>query len=147
MTTELTFFVEGDPVAQPRVKAARRGNFIHIYTPPTADAWKKLVGLRAKEAVKLSKWKHDGSPLGLRLLFWMPRPKSHFRTGKFWSILRDDAPKQHTSKPDIDNLQKAVMDAMTDAGIYSDDCLIFQTEALKAWAGDGFKAGCHITLK
>jgi Holliday junction resolvase RusA-like endonuclease len=31
----------------------------------------------------------------------------------------------HTSKPDSDNLMKAVMDAMTTAGVWKDDALVY----------------------
>jgi Holliday junction resolvase RusA-like endonuclease len=62
----------------------------------------------------------------LRLIFYMPRPKNHYRTGKFSELLKDSAPSFHTKKPDVDNLSKAVLDAMTDAGILSDDSIVVQ---------------------
>jgi len=62
----------------------------------------------------------------LRLIFYMPRPKNHYRTGKFSELLKDSTPSFHTKKPDVDNLSKAVLDAMTDAGILSDDSIVVQ---------------------
>ena len=69
---------------------------------------------------------HFDKAICLRLIFYMPRPKSHYRTGKFSHILKDSAPSFHTKKPDVDNLSKAVLDAMTDAGILSDDSIVVQ---------------------
>ncbi len=42
---------------------------------------------------------------------------------------------QHAKKPDIDNLVKAVMDAMTFAGVWRDDSLVWNVHATKIYAG------------
>lgn len=51
-------------------------------------------------------------PLKVTLLFYFQRPKSHFGTGKNKDILKENAPNNHTSRPDIDNLVKFVLDAL-----------------------------------
>jgi Holliday junction resolvase RusA-like endonuclease len=51
----------------------------------------------------------------------------------------------HTKKPDADNLLKAVMDALTDAGIWQDDALVFRTEAAKWYASD--ETGARIVIE
>lgn len=60
-------------------------------------------------------------PVYLDVIFMMPRPKSHFRTGKHSNELRPDAPFWHTLKPDRTKLLRALEDALTDAGIWRDD--------------------------
>ena len=40
-------------------------------------------------------------------------------------------------KPDVDNYAKAVMDAMTDAGVWDDDAQVAQLTATKRWGGIG----------
>jgi hypothetical protein len=45
------FFVTGLPKAQPRVKACIRGAHAGVYTPATADAWKKLIILMGEHFV------------------------------------------------------------------------------------------------
>lgn len=51
--------------------------------------------------------------LHVTITFGFPRPKSHFRTRNGRTAgLKDSAPYWHTKKPDIDNLAKAVLDAM-----------------------------------
>ncbi len=98
------FFAEGEPKGQPRVKAARRGKFVRIYTPSVADAWKAAVAsasLVARPSALLT------GPLLVRLVFWMPRPRA-LQARKY----AGEKARPHTSKPDIDNLAKAVLDAM-----------------------------------
>ena len=46
------------------------------------------------------------------ITFQFPWPKKWYRTGKYSGQLKDNAPIEHTIKPDIDNLLKFVMDAM-----------------------------------
>jgi Holliday junction resolvase RusA-like endonuclease len=65
----------------------------------------------------------------------MPRPKSMKKTA---------ATTPHTKKPDIDNLLKAVMDALTDIKIWRDDSFVCLTHSSKWYAGG--RSGAHITI-
>lgn len=128
------FFVPGTPVAQPRVKATRRGKFVHIYTPNDADEWKACVR-------KVSAQYKPGSiltgPVYVRLLFAMPRPKSlSTRTYK------DEIHRPHIFKPDVDNLTKAVLDAMSEW--WTDDCLVAMVQASKWYARVGGATGVEV---
>lgn len=104
----------GIPKAQPRAKACIRGKRAGVYDPGTADDWKSIVRAAAKEV-----W--SGAPLvgpvRVHLWFFLPRPKSHF--GK--KGLKDSAPKFVATKPDLDNLEKSVLDALTNVGMWRDD--------------------------
>jgi len=60
----------------------------------------------------------------LFVIFTMPRPKKHYRTGKFAHILKPNAPENHITRPDIDNLLKFVMDCLVDAEVIKDDCQV-----------------------
>ena len=95
-------------------------------------AWKAFVHSCAKQAMKAKGLKvidaaadglKDLTPLRLIARFYKKRPDAHFRTGKFASLLRDDAPLKPTGKPDVGKLTRAVEDAMTGA-IYKDDAQI-----------------------
>lgn len=137
MSDILHFWVSGIPKAQPRVKAFRRGNHAGVYDPGTADGWKLLVtdGVnRHWNRVQFS------GPLRLVLAFVMPRPKSHFnRHGE----VKSSAPSWHESKPDADNLAKAVMDAITQMQVWRDDSQVVQLEVGK---GYGTRSGCFVVL-
>jgi Holliday junction resolvase RusA-like endonuclease len=119
MSQSFSFFVPGIPKAQPRPRAFARkmgnGKFAaRVYEAGTAENWKSCIAIAAR------RYYPDRSsltgPLMLDIEFAMPRPKSHFRSGKRSNELRDDAPRWHSAKPDCDNLAKAVMDALTQLG-------------------------------
>ena len=135
----VSFRVNGIPKAQPRMKAYNKGRHAGVYDPGTANDWKSLVQIKAYEN-KLKKTLTG--PLRLSLCFWMPRPKAHYRTGKYSEYLKDNAPMWHSSKPDCDNLKKAVMDAITATGcIWHDDCQVANSITTK------FYTSTHGSMK
>jgi Holliday junction resolvase RusA-like endonuclease len=54
--------------------------------------------------------------------------------------------KPHTVKPDIDNLVKLVLDAMTKAGFWKDDSQVVILKAEKRWAGNE-ECGISVEVK
>lgn len=40
----------------------------------------------------------------------------------------------HLCRPDIDNLLKSTLDAIVDAGILKDDCIVYKTSMTKRYA-------------
>ncbi len=99
-----------------------------MYSPKSE--WEKVVDEYLGKSTELI-----ATPLRVDMTFYMPRPKKHYRTGKYSHILRDDAPKMwHTNKPDRDNLEKAVLDCMTKSGLIKDDCLVCTGNIQKKWA-------------
>ena len=121
MRPPLEFFCAGLPKAQPRAKARACGKFAQVYNPKTADDWKMIVRNEAQKAWQKSAvgsqtpW---SGPLRVDLMFMFTRPKSHYRAN---GELKPNAPFWHTTKPDRDNSDKAVLDALTQLGIWHDD--------------------------
>ena len=119
--------VHGEPKGQPRPRAfARRmgdGKFVaRVFESGTAEGWKSLI---AAEAAKHRPAEPISGPVFVDAYFVFPRPKSHYRAGKHAHELRADAPAWHTSKPDRDNLDKALLDALTQlGGFWRDDCQV-----------------------
>ena len=137
-----TFFIAGQPKPQARPRFARRGKFVTTYSETTD--WKKTCIKNMRE-IFACVGKYENA-IRVDLDFYFQRPKSHYRTGKFSHLLRDDAPKYHIKKPDKDNLEKAVTDAMTDAGLIKDDCIIVGGETWKSYACEGDEEGCSISI-
>ena len=122
----ISFTVYGSPIAQPRqrhtplMKAGKPvigwgGRPVVVnYTPKTAPAnqWKtdiKNGALLARKGAAL--WE---GPVRMNLIFYLPRPKSLCRKKD------PDGPVYHAGVKDIDNLYKAVADALEKI-IYRDD--------------------------
>jgi len=140
----IEFFVQGEPKAQPRPKAFARkfGDkwMARAYDPGTAEHWKSLIALAAKPhmpATPLS------GAVALELFFLFRRPQSHFR-GKA-KQLRHDAPNFHASKPDCDNLAKAVCDALTTLGAWEDDKQISKLNVTKKYGSESIQ-GVNIRI-
>lgn len=130
-----TAFVHGEPKAQPRPKAFARNGRAGIYDPGTAEGWKGAIAA----ALRSHAGKLNPDALRVDLTFFFPRPKSHFGTGKNASKLKPSAPVWHLKKPDVDNLEKAVFDALSEKsgiGLWKDDTQIIDSRSKKRWADD-----------
>ena len=69
----------------------------------------------------------------------MPRPKYHYRTGKYKNQLKEQYVDvgYHCVKPDIDNLIKFVMDSLSGInGFFLDDNQIVSIYAEKIYSDD-----------
>jgi Holliday junction resolvase RusA-like endonuclease len=75
------------------------------------------------------------------IYFGMLRPKAHYRSG---GRLREESPKWHTAKPDVDNLAKAVLDALVDAQLFHDDAQVVRLMVTKRYT-DSMDTGEPIT--
>jgi len=110
----------GAPKAQGRPRARNAGKFIQIYDDPkSAKAKQNLIAVVQEQAPE----KLLDCPLRVDLYFYMPRPKSHYGTGKNAGKLKSSAPINHTKRPDIDNMRKLFMDALTNV-FWVDDSLV-----------------------
>lgn len=137
-------FIEGMPKPQPRVKAFNRGGKAGVYTPDTPALRQWRYNLIA--GLQRHKDKNIGGAFEVKLTFYMPRPKSHFRSGKYKHLLNNSAPKYHTSKPDIDNLVKLVLDELGKMRYWKDDAAVVSLKATKEYA-DIIGTGCRIETK
>ena len=119
--TSHSFSVYTTPKGQPRVKAASFGGHARVYTPTTAAAFKADIAMAARDAVPaiITPWREAWS---IGIVFYMPRPKRLCRK----SDPRGAIPC--VSKPDLDNLLKAALDALVSAGIVDDDRTLFMID-------------------
>lgn len=81
-------------------------------------------------------------PLALTVVFHVPRPKGHYRTGRYEGEIRSSAPDWPTVKPDMTKLLRAVEDACTGI-VWRDDAQIVQQTATKRY---GAPARCEVTV-
>lgn len=146
MRPSIEFFVPGEPKGQPRPRAFARkfGNKwqARVYDAKTAEGWKGQIAISWKQRMP-DAFEPFVGPVALSIIFQLPRPQYHY--GK--RGLKEDAPKYCMKKPDADNFAKAVMDAMTQLGVFVDDSQVCDLRAVKKFVRDGEIAGAHISVK
>lgn len=136
---KIEFRVNGLPKGQPRVRACRRGNHAGTFDPGTADDWKSLIAIEGKKHVQE---KPIEGPVVMSVTFYFLRPKNHYGSrGQF----KTWAPRYHVGRPDLDNAAKAVMDILTQIGMWKEDSQVAILHGIKLYA-DNF-TGAEICIE
>lgn len=138
---QISFFARGLPKGQPRPRAFVFKGRARVYDAGTAEGWKSCVAEAARPFIGCA----VNEPVSISCVFMLPRPKSHYGTGKNAGVLRPDAPGYHTGKPDLDNYEKAVWDTLVIIGLLHDDSLIVQNSSAKVYAS-GNRTGALIEI-
>lgn len=121
-----TITVHADPV--PWARARQQGR--RFFTDPRVAGAKSMIRFLAKNAaVKMAP---RGTPVALTCTFTFTHPPS----SKNWN---------HVVKPDLDNLVKLVMDALTGVA-WEDDVQVTTLIARKYYAETGCEPSTHIEV-
>jgi Holliday junction resolvase RusA-like endonuclease len=75
-------------------------------------------------------------PLRIEVTFAFPRPKGHYRTGRYAGELRDSSPVFCSTRPDLDKLLRALGDAITGI-VVVDDAQVVAVDATKVYGSPG----------
>jgi Holliday junction resolvase RusA-like endonuclease len=121
----MKIFIPGEPIAQPRVKVSTKNGFARAYT-------ERDHPIHAyKQAIRLAYVNAGGEvlegPVSIRIACWFERPKSHSKKRR-----QDREPK--TTKPDLDNVGKAILDALNEIA-YNDDGQVYRLTVEKWYVG------------
>ncbi len=139
----ITFFAAGSPKGQPRPRAFARkfGETwqARVYDAKTAEGWKSCVAAAWLQN-KPAGFKPFDGPVAVKFTFFIQRPKSHFLK----SGLRPSAPIFCEAKPDADNYAKAVMDALSQIGVWRDDAQVCELFVIKRYTNH--LTGAQISL-
>jgi Holliday junction resolvase RusA-like endonuclease len=127
-----SIFIDIDPIPCPRPRIVVRGRFPTAYYPKPYTEWKERAQDLIETALdaEVTATYYD-VPLRLRIENVCVRPKTT---------------KLAHPKPDVDNYAKSVMDALTKAGAWGDDCQVIELLVTKRWAV-GEPAGIHIHIQ
>lgn len=124
----IIFEVAGKPVPKSRARVVTKGKRRFAYTPKKSREWETHV---KEEAGKYFERPFDW-PVAVDMIFYMPRPKS--RRLDFWV----------PTTPDLDNLEKSVMDALNGVA-YTDDRLVVVKHSSKRYVQNG-EPRVHVTV-
>ena len=103
MSHRIEFFVDTRPIAKQSFRMGKRGG----YQPKRVTDFKKYAQVLALAASKQSGWTKTDKPLKLDLTFYFKCPKSASKADK-------GAIRWHTKRPDLDNIEKSITDALCD---------------------------------
>ena len=126
MTNEICFFAAGRPAAQGSKRHVGGGRLIE--SSRQVGPWREIVRQAAVEAMA-GRPPIEG-PVYLVQVFALPRPKSHYGTGRNSGRVKRGAPSRPPVRPDLDKLARAVGDALTGV-CYHDDAQIVNLRAAK----------------
>lgn len=123
--TAFTFSVRGTP--RPKARARHIGNRVITTTRKTEKVWRAAVkrSLVAAIANRGDPTPLFAGPVRVSMVFTFEPPDSA-RLGQ-----------PHTQKPDKDNLEKLVLDAMEKAGVFRNDSQVAQGPVEKWWGERG----------
>lgn len=106
--------------------------------------WKGDVKQAAAAVVQAGQPLLQG-PLRLSLVFFMPRPASHYGSGKNASVVKASSPRHPDKKPDVLKLARCVEDALTGV-LWVDDAQITSENLVKRYCEFGQQPGCQVIL-
>lgn len=123
----IRFIVPGIPQGKGRPRITSRGGSPRAYTPQKTVAYEGLIALAAQEAA--SGAKPLSGPVAVDIVAWFPIPAS-------WSKKRQAEAYHHTSKPDADNIVKAVGDGLNGV-LWNDDSQVALCSIVKRYGIPG----------
>jgi len=132
LSTELYFDVLGEPIGQPRHRVSTIGGRARTYLPKSHPVHGYKAAIRAAFTAKAGKWETITGPVHLAVYLQFEMPKSWSRKKREELI-----EQKHVGKPDLDNVLKAVCDALTDCGAWQDDRQVASIFIAKRWSERG----------
>lgn len=124
----ITFTIPGQPVGKGRPRVGKVGGFSRLYTPEKTVSYESLVGYSAAQAMA-------GRPLvdgavSVRLHIAVQIPASWSKAKQQRALAGQEFP---TTKPDIDNVEKAVFDGMNGV-VWKDDVQVVEVAKSKRYS-------------
>ncbi len=124
----IAFEIPGPPIGKGRPRAFRMGNSVRMHTPEKTASYESLVKLAARQAMRDAA--PAAFPVALSLIVLHPIPKS-------WSKRKQEAAlagtERPTTKPDADNVAKAIADACNGV-VWVDDAQVVELSVSKRYS-------------
>jgi Holliday junction resolvase RusA-like endonuclease len=134
MMEPITVVIPGEPQGKARARFGKSG----VYTPAKTVAYEDAIGMLAKASMRGKEQLSGPLHVDMRAVVKIPRS---------WSVRKQQAALlgeiRPTSKPDIDNILKAIADGMNGI-VYRDDAAIVSANVSKVYGHQCFVA---VTIK
>lgn len=127
---EFTVLGEAKPAGSKRAFPLKTGKIVVTDTSGKAGKdWRRSVAEAASEVAPSELLR---GPLSVQMIFYRPRPKGHYGTGKNSGQVKQNAPDWPTTRPDVLKLARAAEDACTGV-LWADDSQIVLEFLQKAY--------------
>lgn len=150
---QLRFTVVGTPAPQGSKKGfynKHTGRVNVVEDSKRVKPWREAVKFAAlEERRRPGRPAHQTwtGPVQVLIRFILPRPKGHFGTGRNAGIVKASAPAFPATRPDLDKLERATLDALKEAQVYKDDGLVVTLMTAKTYpAQPDEEPGAVITV-
>ena len=120
---EVHFIIPGRPVGKGRPRFTRNG---HCWTPDKTVSYERDIKLSYWSTYGHRKYEADKA-LAVEIILYYPRPKN---MAKYKRLMAQKGVLRPTVKPDVDNVIKAILDALNGVA-FDDDRQIVQIECEK----------------
>lgn len=127
----IRFFVPGIPAPKGSTRAffvKALGRAVITNANAKTKPWEQAVRAEALNAV--DPHYPTTQPIAVHATFYFSRPKGHYRTN---GEVKPGAPGRHVTKPDLDKLERALLDAMTGI-VFVDDSQVCELSSDKRFA-------------
>ena len=129
MSAAIYFVVPGQPVGKGRPRASSRGGFVRMYTDAKTLSYEAAIAHQASFA--MSVWSVFDTAISLRVVAFYAIPSSWSKRKQLQALNGEVIP----GKPDLDNVAKAVLDALNGV-VYQDDKQVIKLVAEKRYSYD-----------
>lgn len=111
MTSDFELWIPGEAVAQGRPRATVRAGHASVYKPTKSRDYENLIALAAQQQIEKTGFVRFEGAVVVEIVVYRRRPKS----------MPESRFPYPTTRPDLDNYEKAVLDGLTRGGVWRDD--------------------------
>lgn len=133
----VSFTIPGNPQGKGRPRFSTRGGFVRAYTPQKTASYEEAVRFELARAMRGKR--PAEAPVSLTIVARVPVPGSWSKVRRERALAGEIRP---TVKPDLDNIEKIVLDAMN-GGAFPDDAYVVSCSKTKIYSEN---PGVTVTL-
>lgn len=139
LTGEIRAVIPGHPAPKGSLKCigGKGGGHRLIEDNKRTKPWRDTIAKALRAKWPTGQQAADRQAVGAEITFTIDRSTSHYGTGRNATTLKESAPRYPTghNTGDLDKHARLVCDALQDAGVLPDDCIVVELNLRKAYVG------------